>query len=138
VVGRHNSSLFFGRGRRSSVNDRWGDIAKEHQQVEDLLASSIVWTLRSPTREAAAAHTFAHGQGGCTRGRVEAVTAEPTEKATAATDPAMKTTNRLKGRQIYPGRPQQRWIRRGSDGSNEGDKGGIGPSRGWVTPMKGA
>jgi hypothetical protein len=55
-------SLFFGRGRRSSVNDRQGDTTKEHKQV-NLPASSIIQTSRSPTREAdgsARAYTGRH------------------------------------------------------------------------------
>jgi hypothetical protein len=60
-----SSSLFFGRGVRSSVNGRQGDTTKEHQQT-DLLASSISRTSRSPAREAGGSA----GHGGRARGKI--------------------------------------------------------------------
>jgi hypothetical protein len=54
-----NKSLIFGRGRRSSVNDRQGDTTKEHRQA-DLSAASIVQASRSPARgRPTAAHATA-------------------------------------------------------------------------------
>jgi hypothetical protein len=90
VVGRRNSSLFFG----TRVNGQQDNTTKGHQQA-DLLASSIVWTSRIPA---------SHGGHAC--GRI-GVSADPAGKATAATDPAMKTTIRPKGQRIKPGRSQQ-------------------------------
>jgi hypothetical protein len=88
-----SSSLFFGRGQRSSVNDWQGDTTKEHQQA-DLLASSIVRTSRSPAREADGSARVCVGHGGRARGRIDGVTADPAGKATTATDPAGKTRSR--------------------------------------------
>jgi hypothetical protein len=61
----HNRSLIFGRGRRSSVNDRQGDTAKGHRQA-DLPASSIVRASRSLAREAdsSARVCASHGPAG--------------------------------------------------------------------------
>jgi hypothetical protein len=94
-----NRSMFFGRGRRSSVNGRQGDTTKEHKQT-DLLASSIVQTSRSPVREAGGTARICAGHGGCARGRIEGVTADPVRKAMATMDLAGKMTIRPKGRQI--------------------------------------
>jgi hypothetical protein len=44
-------SLFFGRGRRSSINDRQGDTTKEQQQPQGLLASFRDRSSRSLARE---------------------------------------------------------------------------------------
>jgi hypothetical protein len=94
-----NSSLFFGRGRRSSVNGRQGDTTKEHQQA-DLLASSIVRTSRNPAREVGDCARVCAGHGGRARDRIEGATVDPAGKATTATDPAGKMTIRPKGRRI--------------------------------------
>ena len=83
-------SLFFGRGRRSSVNDRQGDTTKGHRQA-DLPASSIVRASRSPAREADSSARVCAGHGVRARGRIEGETTDPAGKATAATDPAGKT-----------------------------------------------
>jgi hypothetical protein len=83
-------SLIFGRGRRSSVNDRQGDTTKGHRQA-DLRASSIVRASRSPAREADNSACVCAGHGVCARGRIEGETADPAGKATAATDPVGKT-----------------------------------------------
>jgi hypothetical protein len=108
-----SSSLFFGTGRRSSVNGRRRDTTKEHQQA-DLLASSVVRSSRSPAREADSTACVCAGQGGRACGRIEGATTDPAgeghdsdessqengdpakgtadlaEKATAAMDPAGK------------------------------------------------
>jgi hypothetical protein len=84
-------SLFFGRGRRSSVNGRHGDITKEQQQPQGLLASFRDRSSRSLAREADDSARVYAGQGGRARGRKEGVSADPVGKATTATDPAMKT-----------------------------------------------
>jgi hypothetical protein len=86
----HRRSLNFGRGRRSSVNDRQGDTTKGHRQA-DLPASSIVRASRSPAREAASSARVCASHGVRARGRIEGETADPAGKATAATDPAGKT-----------------------------------------------
>ena len=92
-------SLIFGRGRRSSVNDRQGDTTKGHQQA-DLPASSIVQASRSPAREADGSARVCAGQGVRARCRVEGVSVDPAGKATTATNPAMKTAIRPKGWRI--------------------------------------
>jgi hypothetical protein len=83
-------SLFFGRGRRSSVNDRQGDTTKGHRQA-DLHASSIIRTSRSPAREADNSARVCAGHGVRARDRIEGETTDPAGKATAATDPTGKT-----------------------------------------------
>jgi hypothetical protein len=83
------SSLFFGRGRRSSANGRQGDPTKEHQQA-DLLASSINRMSRSPAREADGSARGCAGHGGRACGRMEGVTADPAGKATTSTDLARR------------------------------------------------
>jgi hypothetical protein len=83
-------SLIFGRGRRSSVNDRQGDTTKGHRQA-DLRASSIVQTSRSPAREADGNARVCADHGVRARGRIEGKTTDPAGKATTATDPAGKT-----------------------------------------------
>jgi hypothetical protein len=83
-------SLFFGRGQRSSVNDRQGDTTKGHRQA-DLPASSIVQTSRSPAREADGNARVCAGHGVRARGRIEGETTDPAGKATTTTDPAGKT-----------------------------------------------
>jgi hypothetical protein len=85
-----SKSLIFGRGRRSSVNERQGDTTKEHRQA-DLLASSIVQASRSPAREADDSARVCANHGVRARGRIEGETTDPAGKATAATDPVGKT-----------------------------------------------
>jgi hypothetical protein len=94
-----SKSLIFGRGRRSSVNSRQGDTTKGHQQA-DLPASSIVQASRRLAREADGSARVCAGQGVRARCRVEGVSVDPAGKATAATNPAMKTAIRPKGWQI--------------------------------------
>jgi hypothetical protein len=79
-------SLFFGRVRRSSINDRQGDTTKEHRQA-DLSASSFVRTLRRPAREVDGSSCVCIDHGVRARGRIEGE------------------------RRIRPGRPLERWIR---------------------------
>jgi hypothetical protein len=120
-----SKSLIFGRGRRSSVNDRQGDTTKEHRQA-DRPASLIIRASTSPAREANSSARVCAGHGVRARGGIEGETADPAGKATAATDPAGKTRSSQKGRRIEPERSQQRGSGRegrGSDGSSEGDEG---------------
>jgi hypothetical protein len=84
--------MFFGRGRRSSVNGRQADTTKEQQQPQGLLASFGDRSSRSLAREAGDSARIYVGQGGRARGRKEGVSADPVGKATTATDPAIKTT----------------------------------------------
>jgi hypothetical protein len=63
-------SLIFGRGRRSSVNDRQGDTTKGHRQ-DDLPASSIIRASTSPAREADSSARVCAGHGVRARGRIE-------------------------------------------------------------------
>jgi hypothetical protein len=100
-----NSSLFFGRGRQ-------GNTTKEHQQA-DLLASSIVRTLRSHAKECGGSACLCAGQGGRARGRKEGVAADPTGKATTAADLARNTTIQPRRRWIQPRKSRKRWIRPG-------------------------
>jgi hypothetical protein len=83
-------SLIFGRGRRSSVNDRQGDTTKGHQQA-DLPTSSIVRASKSPAREADNSARGCAGHGVRARDRIEGETTDPSGKATTVTDPAGKT-----------------------------------------------
>jgi hypothetical protein len=83
-------SLIFGRGRRSSVNDRQGDTTKGRRHA-DLPASSIVRASRSPAREADSSARVCAGHGVRACGRKEGETTDPAGKATTATDPAGKT-----------------------------------------------
>jgi hypothetical protein len=83
-------SLFFGRGQRSSVNDRQGDTTKGHRQ-DDLSASSIGRASRSPAREADSSARVCASQGVRAHDRIEGEMADPGGKATTATDPAGKT-----------------------------------------------
>jgi hypothetical protein len=76
-----------------------GDTTKEHQQF-DLLASSIVWTSRSPTREADSSARFCASHGGRVRDRIEGVMADPARKATTEKDLARKTAIRPEGHRI--------------------------------------
>jgi hypothetical protein len=97
-------SLIFGRGRRSSVNDRQGDATKEHRQA-DLPASSIIRASMSPAREADSSAHVCAGHGVRARGRIEGETTDPTGKATAMTDPAGKTrSSQRDGRSSREGR----------------------------------
>jgi hypothetical protein len=107
-----SGDLVLWRSRRSSVNNRWGDTTKEHQQVEDLLASSLIRSSRSPAREVGDTVRVCASQGGCAHGRIEGVSTDPAGKATTTTDPTMKTSIGPKGRRIQPGRPWQRWNQR--------------------------
>jgi hypothetical protein len=77
-------SLIFGRGRRSSVNDRQSDTTKGHRQTD--LPSSIVRASRSPAREADSSARVCAGHGVRARGKIEG------------------------GRRIRPGRLRQRQI----------------------------
>jgi hypothetical protein len=113
-------SLFFGRGRRSSVNDRQGDTTKEHQQI-DLLASSIVRTSRSPAREADGSAHVCVSHGVRARGKIEGErrirTGRPRQRRIRAgrRDPAKGTADRTEKATttwIRPGRPRQRRIQR--------------------------
>jgi hypothetical protein len=106
-----NKSLIFGRGRRSSVNDRQGDTTKGHQQA-DLPASSIVRASRSPAREADRSARVCAGHGVRARGRIEGETTDPTGKATTTTDLAGKT------------RSSQRDDRSSREGRSNGDPAG--------------
>jgi hypothetical protein len=83
-------SLIFGRGRRSSVNDRHGDTTKGHRQA-DLPSSSIVRASRSLAREDDSSANVCPDHGVRARGRIEGETTDPVEKATAAMDPTGKT-----------------------------------------------
>jgi hypothetical protein len=94
-----SKSLIFGRGRRSSVNDRQGDTAKGHRQA-DLSASSIIRASTSPAREADGSARVCAGHGVRARGRKDGESVDPAGKATAATNPAMKTAIRPKGWRI--------------------------------------
>jgi hypothetical protein len=126
-------SLFFWRGRRSSVNDRQGDTTKEHRQA-DLFASSIARTSRSPTREVGDNTRICAGHGGRTRGRIEGVTADQAVKATATMNLTGETrSGHRDGGSSQEGRSSGESSREGrdSDGSNEGDEGvggGVGPA----------
>jgi hypothetical protein len=90
-------SLIFGRGRRSSINDRQGDTTKGHRQADttkghrqaDLPASLIVRASRSPAKEADSSARVCTGHGVRARGRKEGEC------------------------RIRPGRPRQRRIRMG-------------------------
>jgi hypothetical protein len=82
-------SLIFGRGRRSSVNDRHGDPTKGHRQTD--LPSSIVRASRSPAREADSSAHVCAGHGVRARDKIEGETTDPVGKATTATDLAGKT-----------------------------------------------
>jgi hypothetical protein len=92
-------SLFFGRGRRSSVNDRRGDI-KGQRQPQGLLASFHDQSSRSLAREASDSARFCVDQGGRARDRKEGVSADPAGKVTTTMDPSMKTVIRPKGGRI--------------------------------------
>jgi hypothetical protein len=94
-----SKSLIFGRGRRSSVNDRQGDTAKGHRQA-DLSASSIIRASTSPAREADGSARVCAGHGVRARGRKDGESVDPAGKATTATNPAMKTAIRPKGWRI--------------------------------------
>jgi hypothetical protein len=83
-------SLIFGRGRRSSVNDRQGDTTKGHRQA-DLPASSIARASRSPAREADSSAHASVGHGVCARDRIEGETTDLVGKATTAMNLAGKT-----------------------------------------------
>jgi hypothetical protein len=101
VVETRSGSLFFGRGRRSRVNDWRDDTTKEeYQQIGNFLASSLVRSLRSPAREANGSARVYAGQGGPACDRVEGVSVDPIGKATTVTDLTTKTTIRPKGRRI--------------------------------------
>jgi hypothetical protein len=134
--GRHtrSRSLIFGRGRRSSVNDRQGDTTKGHRQA-DLPASSIGRASRSPAREADNSARVCAGHGVRARSRIEGERrirpGRPRQRRIQPRrrDPAKGTADRavmVAATGIRPGRP-------GSDGSNEGDEGvggGAGPAAG--------
>jgi hypothetical protein len=83
-------SLFFGRGRRSSVNGQQSDTTKGQQQA-DPPASSNGRMSRSPTREADCSARVCAYHGVRARGRIEGETVDPAGKSTTATDPAGKT-----------------------------------------------
>jgi hypothetical protein len=114
-----NRSLFFGRGRRSSVNGRHGDITKEHRQA-DLPASSIVRASRSPTREADGSARVCAGHGVRARDRKGECRIRPgrprqRQIRTGRRDPAKGTADRAEkvaATWIRPGKPRQRRIQR--------------------------
>jgi hypothetical protein len=128
-----SKSLIFGRGRRSSVNDRQGDTAKGHRQA-DLLASSIDQTSRSPAREADSSARGCAGHGVRARGRIEGGNGRSGREGHGSDGSSREDAIQPKGRRIEPERSQQRGSGRegrGSDGSNEGDEGvgsGAGPA----------
>jgi hypothetical protein len=106
----HNRSLIFGRGRRSSVNDRQGDTTKGHRQA-DLPASSIVRTSRSPAREADNSSRVCGGHRVRARGRIEGE------------------------RRIRPGRPRQRRIHPGRRDPAKGTTDRAGKvATTWIPP----
>jgi len=125
-----SKSLIFGRGRRSSVNDRQGDTAKGHRQA-DLSASSIIRASTSPAREADSSARGCAGQGVRARGRKEGECrirpGRPRQRRirTGRHDPAKGTADRAEkyaATWIRPGRPRQRRIqrRRGRGGRRGG------------------
>jgi hypothetical protein len=73
---------------------------KEHQQAQDLLASSLVRSSRSPAREASGSARVCGSQSGRAHNIKEGVATDPAEKATSAADPARNTTIRPRRRQI--------------------------------------
>jgi hypothetical protein len=119
--GGRSKSLIFGRGRRSSVNDRQGDTAKGHRQA-DLPASSIDQTSRSPAREADSSACGCAGHGVRARGRIEGGKRQirpgrPRQRRIqpGRRDPAKGTADRagkVVATWIRPGRPRQRRIQR--------------------------
>jgi hypothetical protein len=124
-----SSILFFGRGRRSSVNDRRDNAKGTTVAPWTFLLLSVSGHRGAPQGRPTAAHASAPD-------RVEGVTADPSGKATTVTDLAKKTVIRPKGQQIKPGRPQQRGSSQGdrgsdrtNDGSNEGGGRRDGSSR---------
>jgi hypothetical protein len=86
-----NRSLFFGRGRRSSVNGRQGDTTNEQQQPHGRLASLCDRSSRGLARETDDNARFCTGQSGHARSRKEGVSVDPVGKATIATYSVMKT-----------------------------------------------
>jgi hypothetical protein len=116
----HSRSLFFGRGRHSSVNDQKGDTTKEHRQI-DLPAFSIVRTLRSPAREADGSARVCVGHGVRAHSKIEGERrirpGRPRQRRIRAgrRDPAKGTADRIEKATttwIRPGRPRQRRIQR--------------------------
>jgi hypothetical protein len=106
----HSRSLIFGRGRRSSVNDRQGNTTKGHRQA-DLPASSIVQTSRSPAREADSSARVCAGHRVRARGKIEGE------------------------RRIRPGRPRQRRIQPGRRDPAKGTADRAGKvAATWIRP----
>jgi hypothetical protein len=125
----HSKSLIFGRGRRSSVNDRQGDTAKGHRQADLLLRS----TRRQgappgrPTAAHAAAPVMVSAPAAEKKGNVGSGR-EGHDSDGSGREDAIQP----KGRRIEPKRSQQRGSGRegrGSDGSNEGSRRRGGSSR---------
>jgi hypothetical protein len=81
--------------RASTVGRR--DTTKEHQQIKDLLVSSIARLSRSPIRKANGSACVCVSQVGRARGTVEAVMTDLVEMATATTNPAMEHSDPAKG-----------------------------------------
>jgi hypothetical protein len=115
-----NRSLIFGRGRRSSVNDRQGDTTKGHWQA-DLPAYSIVRASRSPAKEADSNARVCAGHGVRARSRIEGERRIRPERPRQRRieprrrDPAKGTADRagkVVATGIRPGRPRQRRIQR--------------------------
>jgi hypothetical protein len=114
-------SLIFGRGRRSSVNDRQGDTTKGHRQA-DLPASSIIRASTSPAREADSSARVCAGHGVRARGTIEGGNSRsdrerPRQRRIQPRrrDPAKGTADRagkVAATWIRPGRPRQRRIQR--------------------------
>jgi hypothetical protein len=133
----HSRSLIFGRGRRSSVNDRQGDTTKRAPAGRPSCFFDRPG-VKEPAREAESSACGCTGHGVRARGRIEGETIDPTGKATTATDPAGKT------------RSSQRDDRSNREGRSNGDPVGkaaaaTDPTKamkggwavGWVQPGRG-
>jgi hypothetical protein len=138
-----SKSLIFGRGQRSSVNDRQGDTAKGHRQAV-LPASSIDQTSRSPAREADSSARGCPGQGvrarGIKEGECQIQPGRPRQRRirTGRRDPAKGTADRAEKDAttwIRPGRPRQRRIQRRR--GRGGRRGGSSQAGAYAGPDKG-
>jgi hypothetical protein len=110
-------SLIFGRGRRSSVNDRQGDLP----------ASLIIRASTSPAREADSSARVCVGHGVRARGRIDGGNGRSGQEGHDNDGSSREDVIQPKGRRIKPKRSQQRGSGRedrGSDRSSEGDEGG--------------
>jgi hypothetical protein len=83
---------------------------RDSSSLEGFLASFHVRLSRSLATEAGGRARVCTDLVGCTHGRMEVVLVDLVGKVTTATDPAMKTAIRPKGRWIKPERSWQRWI----------------------------